>query len=243
MKKFCMMVAAGVLAAASVPANAGYTTVGAAASGEKSIQQILDAVYGGTFTASGVNYTNGVITATRVNDNGGSGTNDVLFGPGTANDQVWNGGAISAKVDARYAGFTQAFGYKTGTSGTAYNSLFSVTGSGLAVSGSATVDMNVLAGGTWRWARTGSDSRVFTSRDTDNVDGLDHMVTYEITGYSDLKTWLIGFEDNIAPNSDRDFNDLVVQVQAVPTPAAIGMGLTTLAGLGIAALRRKRAQA
>ncbi|MCX5659184.1 MAG: DUF4114 domain-containing protein [Planctomycetota bacterium] len=243
MKKFCMMVAAGVLAASSLPAMAGYTTVGAPASGEKSMKEILEAVYGGTFTPSGVDFSNGTVTATRVNDNGGSGTNDALFGPGLADDQVWNGGALDAKVDAVYAGFTQNFGYKSGTASTAFNSLFTVTGTGLAVTGSASIDMATAAGGTWRWARTGNDGRVFTSRDSDNVDAVDHMITYEITGASDIKTWLIGIEDNVIGRSDRDFNDLVVQVQAVPTPAAVGMGLTTLAGMGIAALRRKRKQA
>ena len=73
-------------------AHAGFSTINTVANGEPSLGQILGHEYGGTFAANGVNFSNGSVTATRINDN---------------NDQIWNTHFVSANVVAKFAAFTQ----------------------------------------------------------------------------------------------------------------------------------------
>lgn len=225
-----------VLAAGN--AMAGFTPVNApSTAGELSHEQILEGIYGGDFTPSGVNYSNGGVTATRVDDFGVGGMlNLALGGPGAADDAVWNDGIAAAAAEARFAGFDQNFGYFNGASGGAFTQLFATSGSGFAVSGSGLVD---FTGGTWRWGRTGGPN-VHSSLGSENADAVDHMVTYRITGLGSETTWLVFFEDkNVGdPEADFDYNDLVVEIRAVPTPMAAGMGAIGLAG--VTGIRRRR---
>ena len=99
--------------AASVPAMAGFTTVNALPPGEKSIKEILDHVYGGSFVANGVNYSNGPLTASRINDTPEPGARgplqplnliydpNVLYTGLMPTDQVWE--ADSVKCQGRSA--------------------------------------------------------------------------------------------------------------------------------------------
>src|SRR4051794_33205735 len=50
------------------PARGGYTPVNPATPPEKSTNEILAHIYGGSFAAVGNDYTNGVITAHRIMD-------------------------------------------------------------------------------------------------------------------------------------------------------------------------------
>lgn len=227
----CGLWIAGLLAA---PVMAGFTTVQGPASGEKSHKQIFEGVYGGTFTGSGINlgngnfsiFSNGTITATRVDDNGLAALLNMLTGaPGTGDDDIWTDGMATTTAEARFAGYTQEFGYRVTSFG--YVKLFDVTGTGFLVSGSATITFGT--GATWEWARANdSDSgplnNAHFSDEPSNCDVLDHMVTYAISGTPSLpsttKVWLLFLEDMNAtpcPNSpsDRDFNDLVVEIRAV----------------------------
>ena len=53
----------------TMSARAGFTTVSTSTNrGELGHADILAGVYGGSFSASGVNFTNGSITAVRVHD-------------------------------------------------------------------------------------------------------------------------------------------------------------------------------
>lgn len=242
----CIVGFVGVCAASAV---AGFTTISPPPAGELSHQQILDGVYGAGFSPSGVDFVNAGlgITATRVDDFSVAGSppagplNVATGAPGSATDQVWSDGVATAVAEAKYAVDDQSFGYWPGASGGSYTPLFNVTGNGFLVSGSAVQN---FAGTQWRWGRGNNPSGPHSSLPSDNHDGLDHLVTYRITGLSNAFTvWLLFFEDrNIpafpdGPDSDRDFNDLVVQIRAVPAPIAAGLGLIGLAGV---AGRRRR---
>jgi MYXO-CTERM domain-containing protein len=240
MKSANVMKIAGLagLVLAAGNASAGFTAVNAPSTmGEMSHEQILEGIYGGNFSPAGVNYTNGAVTATRIDDFGVGGMlNLAMGGPGTADDSVWNDGVAAAAAEARFAGFEQNFGYFNGASGGAFTQLFATSGSGFAVSGSGLVD---FTGGTWRWGRTGGPN-VHSGLASENADGVDHMVTYRITGLGGATTWLVFFEDKNMGDEEADFdyNDLVVEIVAVPTPMAAGMGLAGLAG--VAGVRRRR---
>jgi hypothetical protein len=236
----------GISLAGFASASAGTTTIHTPPIDELSQSQILSGIYGGTFASSGDNFTNGTLSALRVDDYLSiNGIMQLVTGaPGAAADQVWANGIVSAVAEARYAAYEQSFGMIAGASGGSYEALFSVTGTGFGVSGQTSAPLD-LTGETFRWARSG-DNGVHSSRNRDNLDHLDHMVTYQIEGLNDgYTTWMLFFEDknNIwfgrnAQCSDRDFNDLAIEIkawspQAVPLPAAAWMALSTLGGTGV----------
>lgn len=210
--------------AATHSAWAGFTNI--LISPEPPHWTILNGLYGGVFVASGAplpsgystQFTNGITTATRVADNGIASLLNMLTGsPGSGDDDVWTDGIATATAEARYAGYPQEFGYSFAPP--AFIKLFDVTGSGLAVTGSGIVAFGMAS--TWQWARANnSDSGLNNPHFSDepsNVDGNDHMVTYEITGAPGVdpmkKVWLLWWEDISGGGSDRDYNDLVVQLE------------------------------
>jgi hypothetical protein len=225
-------------------AFAAFTTINAPIfPGEKDSKQILEHLYNGTFTSiapSNLSYTNGTITATRIEDIYQPPIIQpalVLANEGPINDdQTWQANFLLSSATAVFAAYNQEFGYYDGASGGSYVKLFSATGVEYGATGSA--DLSSLAGHTLRWAR-GGQSRVFSSKMSDNSDQRDHMVTYQITGLNDNKlTWLVMWEDKLPtePDADFDFNDLVVQIKAtpiaIPEPTAtVPLGLMVLAGL------------
>jgi len=206
-------------------AQAGFSTV--LVSPEPTHPTILNGLYGGVFVASGAplpagystQFTNGVTTATRVDDNGFVPLLNMLTGaPGSADDDVWTDGIATASAEVRYAGNPQEFGYSFAPP--AYTKLFDVTGSGFAVTGSAVVAFG--PGSIWQWARCNdSDGGPLVnglfSDEASNPDGGDHMVTYRITGAPGIDpmkvVWLIWWEDVVGAGTDRDYNDLVVQLE------------------------------
>jgi hypothetical protein len=236
-------------------ARANLTTVHAPPSGEATQYQILSHVYGGTFLAAVNNapsYTNGSITATRVDDflaGGGAGTDlHLVFPPAAGNtDQQWVDGIAIASAEAKFAAYSQKFGYDD--SGV-YVNLFDVTGSQYAVSGSNSHQFSL--GVPWNWARSGQGG-TFYSQESRNTDGLDHMVTYQITGVTGLDpgeaVWMLFWEDLTGSfnsgTSDRDFNDLAIELRAtpvatvVPLPGADVLAMIGFAGVSVLRYRRK----
>ncbi len=65
----------------------------------------------------------------------------------------------------------------------------------------------------------------------------DHMVTYYMQGASASEAvWAIFMEDvKFSDGSDKDYNDFVVEIRAVPEPLTIG-----LLAVGALFLRRRR---
>jgi len=234
-------IATGLVAGST--ALAGFSTINPPAAGEIGHLDILNGLYGGSFTQDGVNFINGgaggTVNAMRIDDFGvGADKLNLVNGaPGLADDQIWDDGVAAANARAVYAGDSQSFGYFLGESGGAYNELFSVSGSGFAVSGNAVID---FSGATWRWGRGGNAFGPHSSLASENADGRDHMVTYKITGLPNtIAVWLLFWEDRDFddPRSDFDYNDLVVEIRAIPTPMAAGLGFLGLGGL--AGMRRR----
>lgn len=244
-----------LLSTGATIAQANLTPVRPPFGTEATHSSIFSNYYGGVF-APGPNgapsYTNGAITATRVDDTIGktgigNNLNLVSGAPDSATtDQRWEDGiAITAAV-ARFAGYTQEFGYDEGNG---YVKLFdvAVNGSGgYNVSGSGSY--HFTEGVPWNWVRGGTGQRYY-SENGRNSDGLDHMITYQITGLRSSDTvWMLFWEDRPgafrSAGSDRDFNDLVVEIRAsvaniVPVPGAALLGGLGMAIIGLARGRRK----
>ena len=182
------------------------------------------------------------------------GVLDTLYGLGNltrasdAGDGVWQYlGNASATVKGKYAGYSEVFGFIPGTGGGSFVPLFTVTGNGLLSGPSASLAL-ALTGHDFRFAidPNGSSAApgVWSSLESDNGDGLDHMVTFRITGNdghpeNEIGAWVIAFEDLPLGSSDRDYNDLIIEVRgvadAVPAPATallLAGGLAALAALG-----------
>ena len=238
-----------------VSASAIYSPI--TNTGEPGHAAILAGIYGGTVTASGardftVDLGGGVsFDVTRIADDfTGGGSTLQLGSPDltTMSDQVWQDGVVDIVGQARYAGFSQAFGTgdTTADGSVAGSWLFDVSGNGTSVSGGGQL---TLGSGEFSWVRadqTGGDA-LGTNRQSslegDNLDGsgspVDEMVSYLIDDpdvNGGRPTYLLFFEDGGA-GPDRDFNDLVIEVSVVPVPAALGLGLLGLAGAGIARRR------
>jgi hypothetical protein len=216
----------GLVVLTVADARAGYTPVAPCTyDSELGHAAILSHAYGGDFAANGLDFSNGSITAMRCDDTGS----------GYA-DQCWTAGLHSARALARFGGFEQSLGVVHGESGGSAQTLFTVVGTGLNVSGS--VDDLDCSGKAFRFAR-GGGGELFTSFDDDNTLGYDQMISYRVTGPNGLDRYVLFFEDaSAAQNSDWDFNDLVVEIDgasphAVPLPAAVWSGLAMLMSGGL----------
>ncbi len=204
----------------STTALAALTPVEAPPSGEASHAEIFEGVYGGSFTLLPFgSYSNGGVTALRVDD---------------LADQLYPPDRYQSTARAVYASYDQTFGYLPGDQDGTFMLLLDVFGYGQSVTGSAN---NFTPAAIFRWARSGTQGVIASSSQADNPDGADQLVTYDIQGVSDTESIRLLFFEDVGPDtSDRDFNDLVVEVRtpfspvtSVPEPAA-ALLLAPLAG-------------
>lgn len=223
----CAIVAGLALTAAT--ASAQYTSVSAASGGELGHSQILAHALGGTFNNSGSrDFSNGSVFADRIKDTS-------WF---DSTDQIWAAGKYNAKVVAKEADYSHTFGFVSGKSGN-LNSGFQ----GLLDTDNIGSSTSVTLSGDFRWAiklDQQDGGRLFTSRNKDNYNDRDHMVSYALyNNGGNIFGYALFFEDK-KHNSDKDFNDVAVLLTLVPTPQAAAMGLLGLGSLGVMAGRRRR---
>ena len=228
--------------------QAGFTPVWGPAEGEASQAEILQSIYspGIPWTPFGsrvdgfgraVDLSNGSLRATRIDDFGLGGMLPVNgVQTGQADDSIWAGGPAGATAEARYAAYSQRFGYDLDGDGTGYINLFDVGGSEMDVTGDGT--LNPGPEQTYAWGRSG-DGGTYFSDPARNINGLDHLVTYRLTGVNDDQNHWVLFWEDLVDLGDRDYNDLAVTIAApVPEPQS---ALLTIIGLGLAAARRRHA--
>jgi hypothetical protein len=235
-------------------AQAGFTSIASPPLGGTLTQpQILDHLYGGTFTLQpdGEDYSNGTISALRVADYlPATGATAANPGP-AADDQIWsNSGTLTAT--AVYSGAqvpSSPFGYIPGSSGGAFTSLFAVGGSTFSVTGSASLSLN----GNFRIAAQNPFGLMssLASDNTDPADPLqatsDHEITYQITGLGGTQdNWLAFFNDYGNTGNDQylEYDNLVINLKTTPTasspvPEPTGIALL-FGGLGLGLLLRFR---
>jgi len=212
---------------------------------------------------------------TTINPVGGSGSEpslfsimDTLYGVGNYTrvddsfDQVWLNISGSATAMAKYASYSQAFGYIPDTD-LQFHELFTVTGTGyLADFSKSNANNDKTPPGLSNKTPTGlfepgsysflfandpngaGDPPMWTSQPSSNSPGFyDHMVTFSLVSGN----YVIAWEDlNLG---DYDYNDLVVEVggvSAVPEPATlllIGSGILGFLGLRKASVKSRKTAA
>lgn len=229
MKKSLMITLAGLLLTAAGTANADFTTINKTWDiwGAGPEQNLYDIDIGHTSILKTL-YGNQVM---QIDDFGAIIT-----------DQVWlnlNGGA---NVEVKYAAYTQNLGYIADTSGGSFTSLIADISANGYLSGLSTTLPPASSGLEYfRWADQTSGAPLWTSKIADNSDALDHMVTFLITGGPSAGNYAIAFDDQLG-GGDRDFQDLVIEVDGVspvPVPGAFLLGSIGLAFTSWKLRRRK----
>jgi len=167
-------------------------------------------------------------------------------------DQLWVAEAGNASATARFAGYTNTFGYIGGFSGTpsaTFTPAFTVPGG----NGALTPGLyNAALPSPSAQFRFGLNANgvgpIWSSLNSDNTDGgLDHMVTYYISAGIGVGNYVIAFEDLPGPlggGSDRDFDDLIITIAgARPTPEPGTLLLFGSAAAGLYAWSRRSRKA
>jgi hypothetical protein len=156
--------------------------------------------------------TTGILPGPEVPVTGNAGILDQIYGLSNLTridddfDQIWNYQQFTAKAVAKYAGFSQNFGYISESSGggfhsTDFVSLFNVPGGTNGIGLGGPVASGSTGGNNFLWALKPSGAPLWTSKMDTNIDGgLDHMVTWLISGSdashaNTIGNYVIAWED------------------------------------------------
>jgi len=155
-------------------------------------------------------------------------------------DQLWyNDDVVTIEAVGAWSGYCQKIGYMPGEEGGEYRPLFWVWRDGYLDHRPRAALSVGQTGEVFRWADDPSGAPLWSSRDADNCDGMDHMRTFRITGGPSAGELVIAWED-LPCLGDADYQDVVLQVGGsaeVPEP----MTLSLLAvGACLLLLRRRR---
>ena len=177
----------------------------------------------------------GSYTFTRVLDTGGtSGPTDLhaLTAPGT-NDSFFHDGTTQVKFTVKYAGNSNTLGWVDGNGDPATN-FQTLLGDG--TPGSTTTVPHLSS----NFQLALDSNGTYWSSDASKQGGDDHMVTFFVQGFG-RSFYVIGWEDLPLGGADKDYNDWVGEIQAVPLPPAAWAGVSTLAGIaGFGYIRRRK---
>jgi len=137
-------------------------------------------------------------------------------------DRIWFPDHGNVTVIAKFSGLSQNFGTISdlnapGFGDDSFVSLFTVPAATNGINlGGPYADFGSGYFQAFIWAVIPRGGPLWTSLPSQNSDGMDHMVTWNIITMSN--TWVIGWEESFG-GGDQDYNDLVLEVTVtVPNP-------------------------